>query len=207
MIKCNKFSLFAQLKKSQKIAYLGVMALFMVSLESTAVETNIELHKTSDSGGYGYSLGLSDNFFKQQAFNWRISYNRLENIAVNVDVDGIERIDEFPLDTVDLLLTYRYTPKTYNHFLNKLTYEFQAGVGIGVTENKFVFTNEGNVYEEVLSESGDVNAALGFAVYYKMSKHTSMYLGAKVYPDYSAFGTVTSAFIGFNYHFGRKGGY
>jgi hypothetical protein len=208
MIKINKIKIFTQCKKAHHTILVCVLSLLFVQFKSLAIETNIELHKTFDSGGYGYTLGITDNFFKQKAFNWRIAYNHLENVKGDwLDNEGKSYQYDFPLDTVDLMLTYRYFPRTYNKFLNKLTYEFQAGAAISVTENKFL-VDENNIYfEKILSEAGDVNAVVAFSVYYKMSKQTSLYLGAKIYPDYSDFGAISSVFIGFNYHFGRQLGY
>ena len=179
------------------------LALFLgVQLSSYALESTVELHKGSDSATYGFSLGVTDSFFKQKAFNWRVSYNRLNDVAVDWNAQNVD----FSIDTVDLLLTYRYSPRSYNKFINKLTLEFQGGAAVTLTENKFVFPNLAN-FEKVFSEQGDVNVALGFLVNYKTSTATSVHVGMKYYPDYSEFGAVTSAFVGFNYHFGRKTGY
>lgn len=185
-----------------KRVVLFLVLFLSVQLKSYALESSVELHKGSDSGTYGFSLGVTDSFFKQKAFNWRVSYNRLNDVAVDWNAQDVD----FSIDTVDLMLTYRYSPHSYNKFINKLTLEFQGGAAVTLTENKFVFPDLAN-FKKVFSEQGDVNAVLGFLVNYKTSTSTSVHVGMKYYPDYSEFGSVTSAFIGFNYHFGRQTGY
>jgi hypothetical protein len=176
--------------------------LFMVHFNSYAIESSIQLHKADQSGAYGVSLGFSDNFFKQKEFNWAISYNRLEDINVTWNNDDIN----FSLDTVDIMLSYRHYPKSYNSFIKSLTFEFQAGVGVSLTENKFLWP-ELNNEEKFFSEQGDINGVLAFLVHKSLTKEISMHIGVKHYLDYSEFGDVSSVFLGFTYRFGRKAGY
>lgn len=180
---------------------LTAVVLFMVHINSYAIETSMQLHKADQSGAYGVSVGIGDNFFNQREFNWAVSYNRLEDINITWNDDDIN----FALDTIDLMLSYRYYPKSYNHFVKSLTVEFQAGVGVALTENKFIWPELNEV--KVFSEQGDVNAVLGFTVHKKLTKEVSMHIGVKHYLDYSEFGDVSSIFLGFNYQFGRQLGY
>ncbi len=180
---------------------LSVM-LFMVSFNSSALETSIQLHKADQSGAHGVSLGIGDNFFNHREFNWAVSYNRLEDANITWNDDDIN----FSLDTVDLMLSYRYYPKSYNSFVKSLIVEFQLGAGIALTENKFTWPELQNE-EKYFSEQGDVNPVLAFIVHKKFTKQTSMHIGVKHYSDYSEFGDVSSVFIGFNYNFGRQQGY
>lgn len=179
-----------------------VTAFFLMThLNSYAIESTIQVHKADQSGAYGVTLGLGDNFFKQKEFNWAISYNRLEDISVTWNNDDIA----FSLNTIDLMLSYRYYPKTYNKFLKSLIVEFQAGVGIALTENKFIWPELAE--EKFFSEQGDVNGILAFSVHKKFSKQMSMNIGIKHYPGYSDFGDISSVFLGFSYQFGSQDGY
>jgi len=174
---------------------------FMNHQNSYAIEPSIQIHKADQSGAYGLSLGISDNFFKQQAFNWSVSYNRLEDINVTWNDDDID----FSLDTIDLMLSYRYYPKSYNTFIKSLIFEFQAGVGIALTENKFLWPELEE--EKFYSEQGDVNGVVAFLVHKNFTKQVSMHIGIKHYPDYSSFGDISSVYLGFSYQFGSKTGY
>ena len=175
--------------------------LFMVHINSYAMETSIQLHKADQSGAYGVSVGIGDNFFNRQEFNWAVSYNRLDDINITWNDDDIN----FALDTVDLMLSYRYYPKSYNHFVKSLIVEFQVGVGVTLTENKFLWPELDEV--KVFSEQGDVNGVLGFTVHKKLTNQVSMQIGVKHYPDYSEFGDVSSVFMGVTYQFGRQPAY
>ncbi len=176
--------------------------LLIVAFNSSAIETSIQVHKADQSGAYGVSLGIGDNFFKQREFNWAVSYNRIEDVNITWNDDDIN----FSLDTVDLMLSYRYYPKSYNSFVKSLIVEFQLGAGIALTENKFTWPELENE-EKYFSEQGDVNPVLAFIVHRKLTKQTSMHIGVKHYSDYSQFGDVSSVFIGINYNFGRQQGY
>jgi len=190
------------IKIPKKIAAVLLSVIFfMVHQSSYAIEPSIQIHKGDQSGAYGVSLGISDNFFKQKEFNWAISYNRLEDINVTWDGDDID----FSLDTVDFMLSYRYYPKSYNTFIKSLIFEFQAGVGVALTENKFLWPELEE--EKFYSEQGDVNAVLAFLVHKNFTKQVSMHIGVKHYPDYSEFGDISSIFLGFSYRFGHQDGY
>lgn len=183
------------------LATLMSALLLIVTFQSTALETSLQLHKADQSGAYGISLGVGDNFFNQQEFNWAISYNRLQDINVTWDSEDID----FSLDTIDFMLSYRYYPKSYNAFIKSLIFEFQAGVGVALTENKFLWPALEE--EKFYSEQGDVNGVLAFLVHKKLTKEVSMQLGVKHYPDYSEFGDISSLYLGFSYQFGRQSGY
>jgi len=192
----------SSIKFPRKIASVLMAAFFfMMHQNSYAVEPSIQIHKADQSGAYGLSLGISDNFFNQKEFNWAISYNRLEDINVTWGGDDID----FSLDTVDFMLSYRYYPKSYNTFIKSLIFEFQAGVGVALTENKFLWPELEE--EKFYSEQGDVNAVLAFLVHKNFTKQVSMHIGVKHYPDYSEFGDISSIFLGFSYRFGHQDGY
>lgn len=185
----------------QIVKVLLAAMLFMIHQNSHAIESSIQLHKGDQSGAYGFTLGVSDNFFKQKELNWAVSYNRLEDISVTWNNDEID----FSLDTIDLMLSYRFSPKSYYKFVKSLTFEFQAGVGIALTENKFLWPELNE--EKFFSEQGDVNGSVAFLIHKKLNKEMSMHLGLKHYPSYSSFGDISSIFLGFSYQFGKKTGY
>ncbi len=201
---------FPKITKSVFVKLASII-LFMVSSNSYAVEPFFQVHKADQSEVYGVSIGISDSFFNQREFNWAVSYNYMGNVSINNLEEYSPVWDEsdnsFPLNTVDLMLNYRYYPKSYNSFIKTLIFEFQAGVGISLTENKFVFRPEIDTDDVYFSEQGDVNVALGFLVHKKISKQVSMQIGVKHYPDYSEFGDISSVYVGFSYRFGREAGY
>ena len=206
--KNNKLSLVQVSSLYQKAVHtkmLTVAALILACLtfNASALEVNVEAHKVLDAGTYGYSLGVTDNFFKQRAINWKVSYNTLDNVNVNWN----NKDYDMSLDTVDLALTYRYFPRSYNKVIKNLTFEVQAGASVSLTEGRLIFPVEEALDDEILSEKGDVNAVLSFLTYYKISKSTSVHVGVKYYPSYSEYGDVSSLFLGFDYHFGRQTAY
>jgi len=182
-------------------AKLIAVLLLMVHINSYAIETSIQLHKVDQSGTYGFSLGVGDNFFDQRELNWAVSYNRLTDVNITWNNDDIN----FDLDTVDLMLSYRYYPHSYNRFVKGLIVEFQAGAGVAITENKFVWDELNE--EKYFSEQGDINGVFGFMIHKKFTKQVAMHIGVKHYPDYSEFGDVSSVFLGFTYTFGRQTAY
>ena len=146
---------------------IGFLLLF-IAFNSVALETSFQLHKADQSGAYGLSVGVGDSFFKQKEFNWSLSYNSLEDVNITWNNDDID----FALDSVDLMLSYRYYPKSYNRFVKSLIVEFQAGVGVALTENKFNWPELNE--EKFFSEQGDVNGVVGFVVHKKFDKELAM---------------------------------
>lgn len=183
------------------IIVLFTSAFFMIHFNSYAIEPTLQLHKVDQDNAYGFSVGVTDDLFNKKEFNWAISYNRIEDFTVTWNEDEID----FSLDTIDLMLSYRYYPKSYNAFVKSLIFEFQAGVGVALTENKFEWPELSE--EKYFSEQGDINGVFSFLVHKKFSKEMAIQIGLKHYPDYSEFGDVSSIYIGFSYQFGRKVGY
>ena len=181
------------------IVLLSVCFIF----NAKALEGSVEMHKALDAGSYGYSVGITDSFFKQKAFNWKVSYNQFNDL----NVEWNNKDWDISIDTIDAMLTYRYFPKSYNKIISNLTFEIQAGATMSLTESRLVFPIEEGLEDIVLSEKGDANAVVSLLVYYQMSKSTSIHVGIKHYPSYSDIGDVSSVFLGFDYHFGRKIGY
>ncbi len=191
-------------KKSDELIKIAkVLCAFFVlaNFQSQAVETSIQAHKVDQDKSYGYTLAVGGNLFDQQAINWQVAYNRLEDVKItwdNVDI-------AFSLDTVELALSYRYYPSSYNKFIRSINVEFQLGAGIALTETKFEWPELQE--EKFFSEQGDVNPFLSVLLHKELSKNTSIHLGVKHYPSYSEFDDISSVFIGFNYLFGRQVGY
>lgn len=177
------------------------LLLAMVNMQGHAVETSVQLHKVDQDGSYGYSFAIGDDFFNKPEFNWQIAYSRVEDANIQWNDDDID----FSLDTIDLALSYRYFPKSYNKFINSLSFEFQVGAGIVLTENKFTWPDLQE--EKFFSEQGDINPFIAVAIHKELSRKTSMHIGLKHYPSYSEFDDVSSIFIGFTYNFGGKSGY
>jgi len=175
--------------------------LLIIQFNSYAMDTVVQIHKGDQSGTSGFTLGLTDSITSQGALNWGVSYNRLTDVVITWNNDDID----FSLDTVDFTLSYRYSPKSYNKLAKSLIFEFQAGVGVAVTENKFSWPDLNE--EKFFSEQGDVNGVVAFLLHKKLSKQMSIHFGVKHYLDYSEFGDLTSAFIGFNYRFGKQVSY
>ena len=96
---------------SKKLPYIAqVLCLFIVLLTSKthALESSVQLHKVDQDKSFGYSLSIGDEFFNQKAFNWQVSYNRLESVAIS-DLDETSVVwdkagFDFTLQTVDLSL-------------------------------------------------------------------------------------------------------
>jgi len=187
--------------KKNKAAYMLCAFLVLITFQSKAVETSIQVHKVDQDKSYGYTLAVGGSFFSQRAINWQVAYNRLEDVNITWNDDEID----FSLDTVELALSYRYYPSSYDKFIRSLRVEFQLGAGIALTETKFEWPELQE--EKYFSEQGDINPFLSVLVHKELSKNTSIHLGIKHYASYSEFDDISSVFIGFNYRFGRQTGY
>ncbi|WP_440875847.1 hypothetical protein [Thalassotalea sp. PLHSN55] len=176
-------------------------ALSLPAFYSQALEGNLQIHKGEESGAIGYNLSLADRFSPGSGFGWNVSYNHLSDLAVTWNNDDLF----FDSNSVELLATYQHTPKSYNQFLNKLIFEFQAGASVQLTENKFVWEELNE--EKYFSEQGDVNGVLAFLTHYKVSRKMQMHVGVKYYPTFSEFDGQGTVFAGFTYRFGNQFGY
>ncbi|AAZ27303.1 hypothetical protein [Colwellia psychrerythraea] len=199
---------------SNKLPYIAqVLCVFIVMLasKSHALESSVQLHKVDQDKSYGYSLSIGDEFFNQKAFNWQVSYNRLENVAIS-DLDEISKEwdkagFDFTIQTVDLSLGYRYYPQSYDKFISSLMLEFQLGASINLSENKLIPNPDLNVDDIYFAEQGDINPVMSISLQKSFTKNSAMHIGFKHYPSYSDFGSISTVFIGFNYRFGRQVGY
>jgi len=187
----------------QLFSVAGVMALCLtVNFNVYALEGSLQIHKGEQSDTSGYSLGVSDNLFDSNSFYWGASYNTMKKI----NVDWNDDVLDFSLDTLDVMLSYRYSPensgKRRRRTNNQYTFEFQLGAGLALTDNKFNWPLLGE--EKIFSEKNDVNPFAALLIHRSITRNSSVHIGVKHYPDYSNFGDLSSVFLGFNYHFGQN---
>jgi hypothetical protein len=198
-------------KKFRHIAQVLFFFIAIFASKSYALESSVQLHKVDQDKSFGYSLSIGDEFFNQKAFNWQVSYNRLENIVIS-DLD--ETSDawnkagfDFTIQTVDLSLGYRYYPKSYDKFMSSLMVEFQFGAAINLNDHKLVFRPDFDRDDIYFAEQGDINPVMSISLQKSFTKNSAMHIGFKYYPSYSDFGSISTLYIGFNYRFGRQIGY
>lgn len=179
---------------------IAVIALGLAG-SSQAIETNFSLHQGGDSDTQGLSFSVADQFSKSSQFYWSVGYSYLDDVKVEWNNQDLF----FKVDTVDAILSYRYKPKSYNQFMKQLTFEYQIGASVALTENKFVWSDLNE--ERYFSEKNDVNPLLGFNVRYAIDKNTSVVTGFKYQPSFSDFDDITSVYLGISYKFGNQFGY
>ncbi len=184
----------------QKIAAcIAAAFLFSLPLSTSAVEWGIELHQGAESDEQGYSFTLSDSFSRKSNFYWTLGYYKLDDVAVKWN--GGELL--FPIETVDALLSYRFSPRSFNGTSSGFAFEFKAGLSLSIKENKFYWPELEE--EKYFSESNDINAVIAAAIHYKFNRNTAMQLGIKSYPSFSEFDdSINSAFVGFSHQFGNR---
>lgn len=179
--------------------WFGMCISFVFSIQQAqAVELGAQLLKGSDSGSTGYGFTVSDKFSHRGAFSWTLGYSKLNDAAV--DWNNSELF--FPIETADVYLSYRFTPHSFNPEATGLSYDIFAGTSVVLTENKSDFNSLG--YEKYFSESGDINFLVGGVVRYSFDRNTSIQIGVKHYPSFSEFDSISVAYLGFNYRFGRN---
>lgn len=179
--------------------------------ESSALESSVQLHKVDQDKSFGYNISIGDEFFKQKAFNWQVSYNRLENVSIE-DLDKVSdawgKADfDFAIQTIDFSLGYRYYPRTYDKFVNSFMFEVQLGAAVNLSDHKLVFRPDFDRDDIYFAEQGDINPVITMSVQKSFTKNSAMHFGVKHYPSFSDFGSISTIFIGFNYRFGRQIGY
>ncbi|KGJ89855.1 hypothetical protein [Colwellia psychrerythraea] len=198
-------------KNLQYIAQMLALVMIMVFGNAHALESSVQLHKVDQDKSFGYSLSIGDEFFNQKAFNWQVSYNRLENVAISDLDETSDAWDkagfDFAIQTIDLSLGYRYYPKSYDKFISSLMVEFQLGAAVNISEHKLVFRPDFDRDDIYFAEQGDINPVISISLQKSFTKNSAMHIGVKHYPSYSDFGSISTLFIGFNYRFGRQVGY
>ncbi|TYK64873.1 hypothetical protein CWS31_013455 [Colwellia echini] len=189
---------------------LSLIALFSAS-QSYALEGSVQLQKPNQDKSYGYSLVLGDEFFNQKAFNWQVSYNRLENVAIT-DLDETSQTWDdanldFTLQTIELGLSYRYYPRSYDKLISSLMIEFQVAAAVNLSEHKLVFRPTLDRDDIYFANQGDINPVMSVMLQKSFTKNSAIQLGLKYYPSYSDFGSISTLYLGYNYRFGRQIGY
>jgi hypothetical protein len=198
-------------KQFQNIAKILCLVLTMLHSTSYALESSIQAHKVDQDESFGYSLSIGDEFFNQKAFNWQVNYTHLEHVAIS-DLDKIsgawdEADFDFSLDNIDLMIGYRYYPKSYNKFIKTLMFEFQVGGTVNLNDHKLVFRPDFDRDDIYFAEQGDINPVVAISIQKSFTKNSAIHIGIKHYPSYSDFGSISTLFIGFNYRFGRQFSY
>lgn len=188
-----------QIKKITMIASAFMLA--ASSNYANALEGSLQIHHGQEKSSVGYALVLHDQFSRRSPFGWNVSYNRISNMKVNWNDTDLF----FDSNTIDLMATYRMQPRSYNKSVNSLMFEFQAGISLNLTENKFIW--EDLDQERFFSEKNDINPALAFLTHYRFNRKSKVHVGVKYYPKFSEFGGVGTVFAGFTYKFGNQFGY
>jgi len=200
------FSSSCLVNRKKIAALLGMLSFIFLNPASHASEVGIGLLKGDESKTQGVSLSFADQFSRGSQFYWELSYNKLNDVKV----DWNNSTQYFTVDTIEAMVSYRQRIKSYNAFTKNLTLEYQAGVSVALTENKFFWPKGEKITSDetkYFSESGDVNGVVGFAVHYKLGKNTAMKLGIKHIPSFSGFGSNSTVHLGFIYKFGTRYSY
>jgi hypothetical protein len=198
-------------KKLRVLVQVSCLFIAMITSKSYALESSVQLHKVDQDKSYGLSLSIGDEFFNQKAFNWQVSYNRLENVAISdldETSDAWEQADfDFAMQMVDFTLGYRYYPKSYNKLMKSLMFEFQLGASVNLSDHKLVFRPDFDRDDIYFANQGDINPVLSLSLQKSFTKNSAVHVGFKHYPNFSDFGSISTVFIGYNYRFGRQVGY
>ena len=183
------------------ITLISTVLICGISFNSFALEIGAALHKGDESKTKGFNISVSENFSRKHNLYWSLSYNSLDDVKVDWNNSSLY----FSVDTIEALISRQQKLKTYNSFLKNIVFEYQAGVSLALTENKFTWEELNE--ERFFSEKNDINAVLSFSTYYNLTKNSAVKLGVKIQPSFSQFGTVGSVYLGFNYKFGKQVGY
>lgn len=199
MMKTNMVSSLVNKIRVNAITLTVVIMLSSIALSSQAVELGVNYQQGQYSETKGGSIYVADKFYNRSNFYWTVSYNQLNDAPVEWNNKELF----FDIETVDALVSYRYSPSSYfKSFINDFTFEYQAGVSVVLTENKLVWP--ALQQEMFFSESGDANAVVAFSVYYNFSRNAAFNFGIKHQPSFSNFDSLSSVHLGFSYKFGQK---
>lgn len=197
--------------KSRNILFVGLLAL--PCFNTMAIDTTFSLQKATESKTAGFSIAVADNFSKGSNFYWSVGYSSLRDINIgwyqNIELASLQNIviDEdkgdlyFNNAVIEATISYRQKLRGYHNFLKKVTIEYQAGASVGLTDNKFYWTDLDE--EKYFSEKGDVNPLIAISSHYNINKNTAFVLGLKYQPSFSEFGDLGFISFGINYKFGK----
>jgi outer membrane usher protein FimD/PapC len=175
----------------------------LFSLSVHAIEIGGQLHQGNESDTQGLSLVVSDSFKKGGNFHWTLGYSTLDDVLIEWN----DKDYFLQLDTIDAIVTYRLRPKTYNSFLKHVTFDFQAGASMVLSDSELNFNLNANEYSVLIAEQNDINAIFGLAANYKVNRNLSINLGLKHQPSPSKFDDISSVYLGVMYRFGNGFGY
>ena len=189
--------------KATSIVAISASSLLLLSPAVNALEVGGALHKGSDSGMIGLSAHVTDAFQKGSPFHWSASYNYINGIGVNWN----DKSRDFNTSTIDATFLYRHRIKSYSKFMQKVSIDFQAGLSINLTENKFKWPDALDLEEQHFSDRGDVNPVIAISANYKFDPNKSMHIGVKHLPSFSDFKSISTVYVGFTYRFVNQFGY
>ena len=177
-----------------------VLSLLVVSLPVQAFEIGVTGLKGTENDTQGYSFFIADKFSRRSNLYWNLGVHRYDDVLV--EWNNSELI--FPLDSVELSLSYRHQLGSRNPAKRGFSMEYQLGVAASLTENKFTWATLDE--EKYFSEKGDGSVFLAISTHYKMSSNISAIMGIKHFPDMFEFGSMSSVFLGVkvNLDFGPK---
>ncbi|NQY63513.1 MAG: hypothetical protein HRT38_07210 [Alteromonadaceae bacterium] len=202
-IKISSAVLFFKVPNNLKklVSIICTVFICSFSMNSFALEIGAALHQGDERKMKGFNLSVSDQFSRKHNLHWSISYNSLNDVRVSWNTQSLF----FSVDTAEALISRQQKFRTYNSFLKNIVFEYQVGVSLALTENKFTWAELNE--EKFFSEKSDVNAVLAFSTRYNFSKSAAVKLGFKYQPNFSEFGNLASVYLGFTYKFGNQVGY
>jgi hypothetical protein len=185
--------------KGQVVAvFLTVLSLLVFSLPAQAFEFGGSGLKGTENDTQGYSIFIADNFSRRSPFYWSLGASQYDDVSVEWNNSDLK----FPLDIAEASLSYRHQFTSRSPAMRRFSMEYQLGVAVSLTENKFTWPELNE--EKYFSESGDVSGFLAISAHYKVSSNVSAIVGVKHFPNMFEFGSVSSVFLGvkFNLNFG-----
>jgi hypothetical protein len=174
--------------------FVTVLSIFVFSLPAQAIEIGGSGHIGTENETQGYSLFIANKFSRKSHFHWSLGVSRLEKVSVEWNSD----ILELPINVAEASLSYRYQFSSRSPVARRFSMEYQLGMAVSLTENKFFWTDP--IEEKFFSQSGDVNGFLAVSAHYKMSSNVSAIIGVKHFPELSEFGDISSVFLGFKFN-------
>jgi len=194
-------SCFKTFKNNTAVATACILSALVFLPSVNALEFGGELHKGSESGLSAISIHTSDTFTKGGSLYWSASYNYLNGLSVDWNDSELE----FNTSTIDATVFYRQKLKSYSKFWQKVTIDYQAGISVNLTENKFTWPELNE--EKQFSNKNDINAVIAVSANYKVNKSTSVHVGIKHLPSFSDFESISTVYAGFTYRFVNAFGY
>ena len=194
--KVKSEGLMAKVKRQLLAIFISILAVMTVSLPTHAIELGVSFQQGDQSDSKGYNLAISDNFSPRGKFYWTLAYNKLDKVFVEWNDSALN----FPVESIETSLSYRWSFRKPS--MRQVGFELQLGAATSLTDNKFFWTELDD--EKYFSETGEVTGFVALSSRYSFTPQASLQFGIKHYPNFYEFGSISSAFVGFNYSFGRK---